>query len=200
LKFEVSGVKLGKVVVGISHHCSIISFHPSRPMLLRQTNPIWGRAEGRVTVCGDKSYDEWDLQWAPEKQSQFPAGGRTAVARALAPVDTHGRDAHATRTPDSVTTNARSKAKAGRAGVSGRRLVGDLLCETKPNPAPASGGAKALWARSYGESPLRSASKKQSQSGTRETREVRLELGITRGELPKGSLRTNDASPLPPLP
>jgi len=49
----------------------------------RQTNPIAGRAEGRITVSRDKSYDECDLQRAPEKQSQCATGN-------LVKEDVHG--------------------------------------------------------------------------------------------------------------
>jgi hypothetical protein len=41
---------------------------------LRQTNPILGRPEGRLTAAGERSYDELDLQRALEKQSQFGKG------------------------------------------------------------------------------------------------------------------------------
>ncbi len=39
--------------------------------LVRQTNPISGRAKGRITADEERSYDELNLERASEKQSQF---------------------------------------------------------------------------------------------------------------------------------
>ena len=38
--------------------------------LLRQTNPISGWTERRISVDAERTYDEWDLHLASEKQSQ----------------------------------------------------------------------------------------------------------------------------------
>ncbi len=69
-----------------------------RTRLLRQTNPISGRLKRRLTAAGEKSYDEFCLPKASEKQSQFPRA-EPAPAQAGDARDTHGRNAHATNTP-----------------------------------------------------------------------------------------------------
>jgi len=47
-----------------------------RTRLLRQTNPIFGRAERRISSVWIRSCDEWDTGEAVKKQSQFDQGSR----------------------------------------------------------------------------------------------------------------------------
>ena len=88
-----------------------------RTALLRQTNPIWGQAEGRISAVWATSCAERDAGEGVKKQSQFPGHGRDGR-------DTHGRDAHATKrlaaSPrlrgDDIATNsdpARNEANSG---------------------------------------------------------------------------------------
>ena len=63
---------LGAVVLmGARAHATGHTAASLRTGLLRQTNPICGRAEGRTSAMWIRSCDEWDTGVAVKKQSQF---------------------------------------------------------------------------------------------------------------------------------
>jgi hypothetical protein len=115
-----------------------------RPGLSRQTNPICGRAEGRITAGEERSYDELGRQKAPEKQSQFPQAE---------PAPAQARDARG--------THGRSRPCYSWAG----RPCHELR-QTNPISGQAEGRTSAVWITSCGEWDMREAVKKQSQFGS----------------------------------
>ena len=111
-----------------------------RTRLPRQTNPILGRLKRRLTVAGEKSYDEFGLPKASEKQSQFRENFQVWSV----------------------------KCQAGEAEGLDFRLYTShsaegFLCETKPISAEGRTAASVWWRTSYGELATETAAAKQSQ-------------------------------------
>jgi hypothetical protein len=95
-------------IIPLFYHSGI----PTR-CLLRQTNPISGRAEGRTSAVWIRSCDEWDTGEAVEKQSQFRGHGRSRPRYSWARRPCYGA-------PAGVTANRASAPNEPNSGA-GRR-------------------------------------------------------------------------------
>jgi hypothetical protein len=123
--------------------------------LLRQTNPISGRPERRLTAAGERSYDEWDLERASENKANF----RRAITWRWHGQDargTHGRDGRATGTPNAINRVWEGVPNAEfRVGepqpTHGRSRSCYELRQTNPISGRAKGGITADEERSYDE-------------------------------------------------
>jgi hypothetical protein len=87
--------------------------------LVRQTNPISGRPERRLTAAGEKSYDEWDLERASENKANL------SIADCGLRIGDRGKP-HPARS--SIAPNKPNSARpAGRPGP-----PEEEMCETNP--------------------------------------------------------------------